>query len=282
MKLSKQLFGHLLVAMALAPGLFAAPAAAQATPAVASTLDVCEDSATGKWRYSGVVAVAGQHDDAGGLAVDYLVQNKTSRDGYATVYQARKAAGPGSALMAGEGVRVVPFSFDAPPLTLGSLRNAVRIQSYGMSRDAKVAPVLVEGAVLTEPVCGCAPTGCVRTQGYWSNKPNVDWPGDWTGGMNFWSSGYSWQEIFDMPVKGNAYIMLAHQFMAATLNRYAGASTPAAIDELIATARGWFTSGANLDTCAGRGACQQQKAWAAALDLYNNGQYPGGPPPCAD
>lgn len=271
-----------LAAVAMAAGLHAAPAVAQAGPAVTSTLDVCADSATGNWRYSGVVVVAGKADDGSGLAVDYMVQNKTSRDGYATVYKARKAAGPGSALMGGEGVRVIPFSFDAPPLTLGTLRNVVRVQAYGQSRDPKLGTTLVEGAALTEPVCGCGPRGCVRTQGYWSNKPKVDWPGEWNGGMSFWASGYSWQEVFDMPVRGNAYIMLAHQFMAATLNRYAGASTPPAIEELITTARAWFTSGTNIETCAAKGSCEQQKAWAAAFDLYNNGLYPGGPPHCPD
>lgn len=282
MMLSKQLSRTgILAVLTMAVSLHGAPAVAQSAPSVTTTLNVCEDSASGNWRYSGVVVISGAPADAT-LGVDYMVQNQTSRDGYSTVYQDRQVAGPATATKWDGKVRVVPFSFEAPARTLGSLRAAARVQSESMTSTAKFAPVLAEGTALVEPVCGCGPRGCVRTQGYWSNKPNVAWPGDWYRSMSFWASGYSWQQMFDMPVKGNAYIMLAHQFMTATINRYAGASTPPDIEALITTARAWFTSGANLDTCTGPGACAEQKAWAAALDLYNNGQYPGGPPHCPD
>jgi hypothetical protein len=266
----------------LVAGIHAGPAQAQAAqpaPAVSSTLDVCQDSTTGNWRYSGLVSVLPSNPEST-VSVDYLVQNKTSRAGYASVYKTQPA-GRASALRSGD-VHLVPYSFEAPPLTLGTVRGAARVEIIGQSRDPKVAPLFVEAQAVTEPVCGCGPTGCVRTQGYWGNKPNVVWPGDWYRGMNFYSSGMTWQQIYDTPPRGNAYIILADQFMTAVLNRNAGASAPQGVQDVIAAARDWFASGTTLDTCSKGGSCGQQKLWAAVLDTYNNGFYPGGPPHCKD
>jgi hypothetical protein len=251
-------------------------------PAATSTLDVCEDSTTGNWRYSGVVSVlAPEGSQQAPVAVDYWIQNQSSRAGFSNALKARQGAGGAGVLHSGD-VQVVPFSIDAPALTLGTLRPQARVEVPGQSRDAKVAPVLVQGAEVTQPVCGCGPTGCVRTQGYWGNKPNVDWPGDWFRQMNFYSSGMTWQQIYDTPPRGNAYIILADQFMTAVLNRNAGASAPQGVQDVMAAAQDWFASGTTLDTCSKGGSCGQQKLWAAVLDTYNNGFYPGGPPHCKD
>ena len=263
-----------ILAFGLAIGLHG-PAAAQskkAAPVVASTFDVCEDSVTGNWRYSGVVSMPGA-DDASAISVDYWVQNQTSREGYRSVYKANKGGNGGAAMRSGEAT-VVPFSLDAPALSLGTLRSEVRVQAA----DAKSALIQQE---LTQAVCGCGPTGCVRSQGYWGNKPDVAWPNSWYREMNFYSSSLNWQQLYDRPVRGNAYIMLAHQFMTAVLNRNAGASAPLGVQDVMAKARDWFASGATLDTC-GKGECQEQKAWAAILDVYNNGDYPGAPRHCTD
>jgi hypothetical protein len=200
------------------------------------------------------------------------VQNKVSRDGYKSVYKAKNA----NALQSGD-VQLVPFLVDAPPLTLGTLRSAVRVQLAG----SKVEPALIEGAELVQPLCGCGPTGCVRTQGYWGSKPNLAWPGDWYREMNFYYSARSWQQMLETPARGSGYVILAQQFIAAVLNRNAGASAPQGVQDVMALARDWFASGVNIATCT-PGTCADQKAWAAVLDIYNNGQYPGGPPHCAD
>jgi hypothetical protein len=99
--------------------------------------------------------------------------------------------------------------------------------------------------------------------------------------MNFYSSGLTWQQILDTPPRGNAYIILAVQFIAAVLNRNAGASAPQGVQDVMAAARDWFASGTTLSTC-GPGTCDLQKTWAATLDVYNNGNYPGAPPHCPD
>ena len=71
--------------LVLLPFMFGLPhghaqTAAPAAPAVSSTLDVCLDSASGKYRYLDSVSVLGKGDPAG-LAVDYRVQNSVSRAG---------------------------------------------------------------------------------------------------------------------------------------------------------------------------------------------------------
>jgi hypothetical protein len=258
----------------------AAPQAAPPPPTVSSTLDVCQDSTTGNWRYSGLVSVL-PSDPQASVAVDYWVQNKTSRDGYATVYQAAKPAGHASTLRSGD-VQLVPFSFDAPPLTLGTLRGAARVAIAGQADQPKSVRLYAQDSEVAGSTCGCGPTGCVRTQGYWGNKPGVVWPGDWNRAMNFYSSGLTWQQVYDTPPRGNAYIILADQFMSAVLNRNAGASAPQGVQDVMAAARDWFSSGTTLQTCVANGSCQQQKVWAGILDVYNNGFYPGGPSHCKD
>ncbi|GAB3431582.1 hypothetical protein NX773_08155 [Massilia solisilvae] len=272
---------RLAVAMMAIAAIHASPALAQtAKPAVTSTLDVCEDSATGNWRYSGVVSVLPPSTTQTSYSVDYAVQNGTERTGYQDVYKVNTLSGTDGALSSGD-VRVVPFSINAAPLTLGSLRNAVRVQFYAQSTDPKLGALFTAENDVLAPVCGCGPKGCTRTQGYWGNKPGVVWPNGWYREMNFYSSGLTWQQILDTPPRGNAYIILADQFIAAVLNRNAGASAPQGVQDVMAAARDWFASGTTLQTCS-PGTCELQKTWAATLDVYNNGNYPGGPPHCPD
>ncbi len=126
------------------------------------------------------------------------------------------------------------------------------------------------------------PTGCVRTQGYWGNKPNVQWPAPYSRTATFFSSGLTWQAILDTPpAGGNGYIILAHQYIAAVLNRAAGASVPSALQTVLNQATAYFNSGADPSDCGGA-SCQTQKEWAQILDAYNNGNYAGAPSSCAD
>lgn len=62
------------------------PALAQskppAAPAAMTTLDVCHDETSGKWRYSGVVAMSGKSLEGTIASVQYWIQNQTSAAGY--------------------------------------------------------------------------------------------------------------------------------------------------------------------------------------------------------
>ena len=96
----------------------------------------------------------------------------------------------------------------------------------------------------------------------------------------FFSSGLTWQQILETPpAGGNAYLILAHQYIAARLNRASGASAPAGVQTVLHHATTFFSGGTTLDSCGGS-ACGTQKTWAGILDTYNNGQYPGAPAHC--
>ena len=172
----------------------------------------------------------------------------------------------------------VPFTFEATPLTLGVMRTAARVEVFGQTGDPTVRTLFAQSEAITaDAVCACAPKGCVRTQGYWGNKPGVIWPNK--RNAMFYASGRTWQQILDTPPRGSAYIILAHQYIAAMLNRGAGASAPASVQTMIYAARTWFESGTTPASCA-PGQCALQKTWAGTLDVYNNGQYPGAPKHC--
>jgi hypothetical protein len=246
--------------------------AQSAAPTVSSTLDVCHDTATGKWRYSGVVSVLGKGDPAA-LAVDYRVQNAVSRAGYADVLKLSKVPDTESGIVDPvTGAKVFRFSGDAEPYSLGTLRNTTSVAA-----GAGVA-AFAAGDAYTAQVCGCPVIGCVRTQGYWKSKPGVVWPAPYARDAQFFLSGLTWQELFNTPPRGNAYIILAHQYMAARLNTAVPTSAPAGVQAVYYAAEAWFGT-ATLNTCP-NGGCALQKTWASTLDTYNNGLYPGAPQHC--
>jgi hypothetical protein len=257
-------------------GPLAGHAQTAAAPAVTSTLDVCQDAATGNYRYSGLVTIAGKAAPLGS-AVDYRIQNSVSAAGYQDVLSLPKIPGTEQGIVNPvSGATVFMFSGDAPPLTLGSVRNA---STVGFATQPGTVTSI--GAAYTAQVCGCPVVGCTHTQGYWSNKPGVVWRAPYDRSAPFYSSGLSWQQLFDTPPRGNAYIILAHQFMAAALTKSTVASMPAGVQSAYFSAMAWFASGVTLGTCP-QGGCALQKAWSATLDTYNNGVYPGGPAHCPD
>lgn len=126
--------------------------------------------------------------------------------------------------------------------------------------------------------CTCPPKGCVRTQGYWGNKPDMVWPKGYDRDAKFFGSYLTWQQVLDSPTRGDAYFILAHQYIAAVLNTASGASAPNSVRSVIVAAGAWFKT-AKPGICV-RGACQLQRSWSSILDEYNNGNYPGGPEHC--
>ena len=131
----------------------------------------------------------------------------------------------------------------------------------------------------------CTPppsTGCTATQGYWKNhatgkKADPTWA--LVGGPNaaFFSSGMSWITLFHTSASGgNAYVILAHQYMAARLNVLAGAYLDHAgqCGPRIATFFSTYTPSSSLTTAVR----DQAIATAGLLDAYNNGDI--GPGHC--
>lgn len=103
------------------------------------------------------------------------------------------------------GATVFMFSADAAPLTLGTLRNTTSVKA-GTAAFAAGEPFAAQ-------VCACPVIGCTRMQGYWKSKPGVVGPAPYARDAQFFLSGLTWQQLFNTPPRGNAYIILAYQYI---------------------------------------------------------------------
>lgn len=118
--------------------------------------------------------------------------------------------------------------------------------------------------------------GCTLTQGYWKTHSKYGpAPYDATWALvgedtPFFSTGLSWYELFwTPPKKGNAYVILAHQYMALVLNGFNGAYVPPEISEALADAEALLSDAGN-DGKKGK-AAQEMLALAEILAAYNEG-----------
>jgi hypothetical protein len=125
---------------------------------------------------------------------------------------------------------------------------------------------------------------CVRTQGYWKNHASGHYDATWDaiGGPDapFFDTGKGYLEILTTPpAGGNAFLILAHQWIAAELNVAAGASAPPQVQAAFQDAKGllqaWSTSGNIPKQHADRARAVEL---ATTLDQYNNGN--AGTPRC--
>jgi hypothetical protein len=79
--------------------------------------------------------------------------------------------------------------------------------------------------------------GCTLTQGYWKTHSEfgpAPYDDTWAllsngASTTFFSSGKTWYQVFWTAPAGNAYYILADQYMAAKLNMLNGASVPASV-----------------------------------------------------
>jgi hypothetical protein len=135
----------------------------------------------------------------------------------------------------------------------------------------------VHGAHVTfhnVPVSVPPSRGCTYTHGYYKNKgSNLLPPG------SFYLSGQSWLAVLETtPKDGNAYYILAHQFIAASLNAKS-ASTTAAIDAALGAAAVYFANATPENwTANGSYSKDQLTGWADILGAYNEGRT--GPGHC--
>jgi hypothetical protein len=111
------------------------------------------------------------------------------------------------------------------------------------------------------------PQGCTYTQGYYKNKGSDLLP---TG--NFYLSGQSWLSVLDTaPKGGNPYYVLAHQFIAASINAKS-ASTTVAVNAALTGAAAYFAKATPDNwSVSGTYSKDQLTGWADVLDAYNNG-----------
>lgn len=109
------------------------------------------------------------------------------------------------------------------------------------------------------------PLGCTFTLGYWKNHTDA-WPAGFSPDDPFFSSGQTWLEVLQSPVKGNVYYIVAHQYIAAALNIANGASVPANVQTAFNDAAAYLADPAGSTLTR-----DQLTAIAGVLDSYNNG-----------
>ena len=108
--------------------------------------------------------------------------------------------------------------------------------------------------------------GCTYTQGWYKNQGVGSLPAG-----NFFKSGQTYLQVLDTPPKGgNVYYQLAHQYIAARLNRNSASGT-AAVDAALAGALVYFGIATPSATVPAGYTSAQLLAWASTLDSYNNG-----------
>jgi hypothetical protein len=137
--------------------------------------------------------------------------------------------------------------------------------------------------------------GCTLTQGYWkthsvygpAKHTDATWTAasgsSWDTGFNqdslFYSSGQSYYSVlWTAPKGGNAYYILAHQYIAALLNIRSGAATTPAVVTALNFAQTFFnayTPASNLSKTVRQDAVSA----AGTLGSYNEGLI--GPGHCS-
>lgn len=136
---------------------------------------------------------------------------------------------------------------------------------------------------VTVPCAG----GCTLTQGYWKTHssfgpaPYDDTWAQLSKGADtpFYLSGKTWYQVFWTAPAGNAYYILAHQYMAVKLNILNGASTTPTVTAAITGAGNFFNTKTPTSSIT-KAQRNQLLAWAATLDKYNNGLI--GPGHCSE
>lgn len=145
--------------------------------------------------------------------------------------------------------------------------NTATIRETGQSDDASVTVT-----------CTPPSQGCTATLGYWKthSKYGPAGPRDATWDLvgedtAFFLSGKSWYQLFwTNPKGGNAYVILAHQYMAARLNILSGAASTPAVNAALAWATAFFST-YRLSSSLSASVRSQAIAYAGLLDSYNNG-----------
>jgi len=120
--------------------------------------------------------------------------------------------------------------------------------------------------VIPEPYI--PPEGCTYTIGYWKNHP-YDWPVD---DLSIYTGHEAMMILWTPPRGGNAYLILAHQYIGAELNALNGTSVP---DEVLMA---WLDAQEILLQYKDEGTIPKKSLdrdlaidLASMLDDYNNG-----------
>lgn len=156
----------------------------------------------------------------------------------------------------------------------------VENQATFTTRDTKTTGSASATVQVAVPCLG----GCTLTQGYWKTHSRygpAPYDDTWAQigeDTPFYGSGKTfYQVLWTTPSGGNAYYILAHQFIAAKLNILNGADA-SAISAAMAWAEGFFAT--YTPGNVPKSVASQAKSYAATLDSYNNGLI--GPGHCSE
>ena len=134
--------------------------------------------------------------------------------------------------------------------------------------------------------------GCTLTPGYWkthSRKGPAPYDDTWAllgpsqENTVFFLSGQTYYQVLWQAPKGNAYYILAHAWIATTLNGLNGASMPSEVQQAWDEATTLFQTWKPAQIAAQKGSQQPRKRFielAGVLDMYNNGLL--GPGHCSE
>lgn len=246
------------------------------------TIDVCVND-DGSYTYSGVVSVWNEGAQATqGLSIIDCVQNKVSGPVWTDNFcqQLNTSGKQIPAFTIESGAMLFPYSA-TNGLLPGAIRNSAKVTilnhsgSIGTPKGPNPKATWAGEIGPCEELCGCT-----FSQGYWGNTPGVVWPTPYDRNDTFYLSGQTWQQALDASPGGNAYYILAHQYIAAVLNVANGACEPSGVQDTIDLATEWFDN--NAPAACGPGSCGLQVTWAGILGSYNEGTYPGGPSHCGE
>lgn len=262
------------------------------TLAAYKTIDIC-DNGDGTWTYSGEIAVWNEGAAVTqGLAIKDCIQFKSFDGGgqFADVEGlcedlAVTEIPAGTTL---ETATVFNYEIVGEPLLDGYIRNSAYLTILNHSGHLGTPwgpnPKASYAGEMPPPPCE-QDMGCTLTQGYWGTHSNYGpaaYDPNWATigeDTSFFLSGTTWYGAITTVPKGNGYWILSNQYVAAILNQNNGAYVPSGVQDILDAATAWF-AGAVPDNCSAGGSCGLQKDWAAVLDTYNNGIYPGGPGHC--
>ena len=138
------------------------------------------------------------------------------------------------------------------------------------------------GSATTHITMSCAFASCGFTQGYWKNHEQ-NWPAPYSPTATWLNATHvtptTWDGLMGMNVSGgNSYMQLAHQWIAATLNRGTGAPMNASVLSVLNQAGAWLLLKTPANGSVPTFKDAQATAWASVLDDYNNGKL--GTPHC--
>ena len=163
------------------------------------------------------------------------------------------------------------------------LTNVVALTESGPRASGEAPQVRRDSATVQVRTGDCAPKpanpGCTLTVGYWKNHawPSGFWYMEEVSALHFFDTNLTWQQILGVEPRGDAYFILAHQYVAARLNQVGDHSyVPPDVVKVLQSAHDYFSLSPAARALVNRNTVT---AWASLLDQYNNGKL--GVPHCS-